>query len=289
MLSREPVTLLGATSFVGRGVLNRLLDDGRTVIAVSRKPPMGQTDQRVQWMQLDIGDSTSRSEEFSSPLIISAAPIHVTAIALEKYATSSIRRIVAVSSTSVLTKPRARDASDRNLAAKLIGGEHKVMGGHWASTVLRPTMIYHGAGDGNVDTIFRQLTRSRFFPLVGGGSGLRQPIHAFDVVEAVCSVVDNSATVGKTYEIGGAETLTFRSMVSRIADVNNLSVSFVNIPLPIGRALHRIVGQTSHLSRVPIGALNRMSLDMYFDISEAVRDFSFQPRPFDPPRLRTSP
>lgn len=288
MSSSEPTTLLGASSFVGQLVLHRLLSEGREVIAVSRRPPLDGAHQRLQWIQMDMNKSVDHLEAFESPLIISAAPIYVTANVLDQFATPSVRRVVAVSSTSVLTKSSAHDASDRELAEWLYTGEQRILHGSWAATILRPTMVYYGAGDGNVDAIVRQLSRSRFFPLIGAGMGLRQPIHALDLSTAICAVIDKSVTVDKTYEIGGAETLTFRSMVSRIAEANSQRVTFVPLPLATARALHHVARLTSQGSQVPIGALNRMTLNMSFDISNAVQDFGFHPRPFIPPILRTT-
>ena len=48
-------------------------------------------------------------------------------------------------------------------------------------TILRPTLIYEAGRDTNITPLSRLIRRFGFMPLVGGGSGLRQPVHAEDL------------------------------------------------------------------------------------------------------------
>jgi len=55
--------------------------------------------------------------------------------------------------------------------------------------ILRPTLIYGYGRDMNISEIARFIQRFGFFPLIGGGAGLRQPVHSDDVIQACLSAM----------------------------------------------------------------------------------------------------
>ena len=80
-------------------------------------------------------------------------------------------------------------------------------------TILRPSLIYGFGRDQNVSKIAQTIRRFRCMLIVGKGSGLRQPVHADDLVSAALSVIDKPETYGKSYNVVGGETLSYRLMV----------------------------------------------------------------------------
>jgi hypothetical protein len=56
----------------------------------------------------------------------------------------------------------------------------------------------------------------RFIPLVGGGTGLRQPVHAEDLAIGAIAAAASPAAANKVYCLPGAETLPYWEMIGRI-------------------------------------------------------------------------
>ena len=67
-------------------------------------------------------------------------------------------------------------------------------------------------------------------PAIGGGSTRFQPVYAGDVAEAIAVAVDDAATAGKTYELGGPRIYTFNELYDVILET--IDKRRFKIPLP---------------------------------------------------------
>lgn len=194
------------------------------------------------------------------------------------------RRIVALSSTSCLTKQDSSDPAEQVVARRLTEAEGMLRA--WAEArgiewvILRPTLIYGLGRDKNVAEIARFIRRFRFFPLFGKANGQRQPIHAQDVADACVAAMRTPGVKNYAYNISGGETLSYREMVTRIFKAMESPPLMLRVPLFAFRsalALLRFLPRYRHLSAAMAERMNR---DLVFDHSEATRDFAFEPRKF---------
>lgn len=284
MTSNHSVLVLGATSAVGLRIIGQLHERGTTVTAVSRKGQVPTSSFGVTWVEADLMDPASFLDYRQYSIIISTVPIPTFEASLSNFAYSPQSRIIAVSSTSVLTKTHATHAADRDLVSRLLDGESAILRNFEDATILRPTMIHHGPGDRNIEQIVNQLRRMHFFPLIAGGKGKRQPIHADDVARSVMQVLDSNDLRQRIYEIAGAEEISVKDMVQRIADANRLHALFLPVPLPLAQMTLKALSPLPRFRNIPRGSMERMALDMVFDNSPACRDFGFEPAPFIPER-----
>ena len=195
------------------------------------------------------------------------------------------RRLVALSSTSRFTQTTSARAHDRELSQRLARGEQEVT--EWADrvgaslTILRPTMVYGGPTDGNVSELTRVLRRFRAVPLVGGGTGLRQPVHMADVAAATARALLLDRTSRTDYDLSGGEVLTYRQMLDRIRGTVSGPTVVLRVPgLPF-RLLERAFPSSRRVS-LAAGMVERMGTDMVFDHSAARADLGHDPRGFDP-------
>ena len=139
---------------------------------------------------------------------------------LSKVITPSLQRIVAFSSTSVMTKLDTEVAAEREILRNLAEAEQRIIATceqhriGW--TILRPTLIYKEGHDINITPLSRLIRRFRFMPLVGGGTGLRQPVHAEDLAIGAIAAAGSPAAVNKIYCLPGGETISYREMIGRI-------------------------------------------------------------------------
>ena len=195
------------------------------------------------------------------------------------------RRLVVLSSTSRFTKTTSARPYDRDLAARLVGGEDAAEA--WAAeagvalTILRPTMVYGGPADGNVSELTRVLRRLRVVPVVGSGSGLRQPVHMADVAATTARALLRDRTPRTAYDLSGGEVLPYRALVDRIRGTVPGPTLVVRVPgLPF-RLLERALPGSRKVS-LAAGMVDRMGTDMVFDHSAATADLDHRPMPFTP-------
>lgn len=275
----------GATSQIGHFLVPRLQAAGFVVTALSRQPQINA--QNMIWQQRDLRtDGLPKPQNDSDfnilfhlaplpllPLLLTRLPLEVT-----------VSRIVALSSTSGLTKVQSADSAERQLAQQLQAAETAVIeiaqqqGISW--TLFRPTLIYGCGQDKNVTFIAQFIRRFGFFPIVAPGCGLRQPVHAEDIAAACLQACLSPCTVQRIYELSGGETLTYRQMVEAIFRQLDRKPRFISLPQPLFQRLIQILKWFLPLSQLSTAMITRMNQDLCFDHQAAAQDFGYQPRRF---------
>jgi nucleoside-diphosphate-sugar epimerase len=272
--------VIGGTGLVGGYVVEHLLRRGQRPLAISRSQP-GTSD--ADWIRGDL----RRPNELDLPpfaTLYCTADASLLATALPGLFNPSLRRVVAVSSTSVITKQDTEVAAEREIIGRLAEAEREIATAceqnNIGWTILRPTLIYAEGRDTNITPLSRLIRRFGFMPLVGGAPGLRQPVHAEDLAIGAISAAASAAAVNKFYSLPGAETLAYREMIGRIFDGLRLPRRTVSIPAWLWRAGFALAKPLFPDSNVAMGT--RMTKDMTFDATPAIRDFGWNPRTFHP-------
>ena len=107
------------------------------------------------------------------------------------------------------------------------------------AVILRPSLMF-GPEDAFFNR-FADLTRiSPVLPAIGGGHTLLQPVFVGDVAEALVNGLVSDETAGKTYELGGPATYTFREIYEFI--LKEIDRPRLILPLPFFIA--RMIGMT---------------------------------------------
>lgn len=279
-MSTRPL-VIGATGMVGGAILRRLTADGARPIGLSRKPQAAA--EGADWL---VGDLEDLGHLVLPPLdvVYATAPVGRVADAVPLLARAGMARLVVFTSTSIVTKWDSPDPDERAAIRRWGADEARLIeacrAGGVAWTVMRPTLIYLEGRDGNVSRIAALIRRFRFFPLMAGGEGLRQPVHADDLAAAAIAASSRPGCADKTYDLPGGETLSYREMVGRIFDGLGLPRLIVPVPdwawrlaLPI--AVRVLPGLSATMA-------TRMAKDMTFDVGPAAAEIGWQPRTFHP-------
>ena len=283
-LKPRSILLAGASSQIGRFALPRLAAQGFTVHALSRNPP-ATVASGIIWHRTDIVHDIL-------PAVDAEGIIHLAHLALlprmlaSAENTGRLRRVVAFGSTSVFSKQDSPDPRERAVAADLAEAEQAVArlcaAREMRWTLLRPTLIYGFGLDKNVTVITDFIRRFGFFPLVGGGLGLRQPAHADDLAAACAAAFDCPASFNRAYNLSGGETLAYRQMVERIFARLGKTPRILSIPLPVFQALMKAASLLPRYRYFSPEMARRINQDLCFDHAEAARDFGYAPRGFEP-------
>lgn len=277
------VLVTGASSLIGDYLLPELASAGFEVHALSRKPPARARLPLVHWHKANIAKERLE-DSYGADALIHLAPLWTLPPLIEPLAARGVRRIIAFGSTSLFTKNQSSYEKERQMALDLKDSEDKLAelcarhGIAW--TVFRPTLVYRLGRDKNVTTIAGFLRRFGFFPLVGDGHGLRQPVHAEDLAVACKHALDNPLSFGKAYNLSGGETLTYREMVLRISEKLGRPARIITIPLSAFRVFLRGLSWLPIYRHLTPEMANRINLNMCFDHAEASRDLGFAPRHF---------
>jgi len=141
-------------------------------------------------------------------------------------------------------------------------------------------MIYGSERDRNVHRLLRFLDRSPVFPIFGPGTNLWQPVYHEDCARGVFEALERPASVGRAYDLPGAEPLTYLDLVRTSAEALGRSPRILKLPLePVRRAL--VAAERLRLP-LPIdsGQVTRLREDKAYPYERARQDLDYAPRPF---------
>ena len=268
------VLVFGGSGQIGHFLLPRLLASGEPVLAVSRYPRAPQVG--VNWQLGTLPADVPALPALSA--IISVGPLRELAGWLAQAHLSGAPRVIAISSMSAEVKRESSVPAEREISRQLHDSENALAavcarhGCAW--TVLRPTLVYGAGLDKSLTPIVRRAMRTRLFP-VPAGRGLRQPVHADDIAQAVMAALDCPATSGRILPIGGGERLPVGEMFARV----RRSLPKATVPLRLPAWLLQLGQRTLPPLR---GPLSRLDSDLIADNGELQRLLGIRPRAFRP-------
>ena len=118
--------------------------------------------------------------------------------------------------------------------------ERAVLNSGLNATVFRPSVIF-GDPTGKMEIatqLYHDMVRPPipaidFFSAFGESRGpvRMSPVHAADVADAFAGALDNAATFGNVYELGGPDILTWGAMIRRVAEA--VGRRKLLLPMPI--------------------------------------------------------
>jgi nucleoside-diphosphate-sugar epimerase len=277
-MDRRPLLLLGANSLVAHWLLPRLAAAGWQALTVGRSASA--------MHRADLGRPDTLNALPAAGHAISLAPLWLLPAALPALRQSGVRRLLAFGSTSAVGKAASPDAKERAVAQRLAEAEAALFAAAAeagiAVTLFRPTLIYDGLRDGNVARLAALLGRWHLLPLVGGGRGLRQPVHADDLAVACLQALEASTSHGRRYDLPGGETLSYKEMARRIAAARGIRAWLPTVPAWLARALFAVARRLPGFTDISLGMVLRPAQDLVFDGTPAQRDFGYAPGLFRP-------
>jgi NADH dehydrogenase len=144
-------------------------------------------------------------------------------------------------------------------------------------TIFRPSWIF-GRGDHLIPQ-FLDLVRHSIIPIVAGGKTLLRPVAVENVCEAMARSLQMPETQSGTFELGGADELSLREVIEKIAQLTGSKGRFMNVP---AWALKPVVGV---MQRYPWFPLTRDQLLMLnenntCEVDHFVKTFRIEPTSF---------
>ena len=243
------VAVIGASGFIGRYIVQRLAARGSVIAAVVRNvdsakflSPMGDVGQIARLGANLLDEARLAAAIAGTDAVINLAGIlsesgsqrfdaihHRGPALLGTLATAEgVKRVVHVSALGADTA--APSAYARSKAA----GEQALLAGFPDATILRPSVVF-----GPEDAFFNRFAALAQFlpalPLIGGGKTRFQPVYVGDVADAVMAALDDPATAGRTYELGGPRIYTFKALMAFILAETRRKRLLMPVPWTVAR------------------------------------------------------
>ncbi|HWY61128.1 MAG TPA: complex I NDUFA9 subunit family protein [Rhizomicrobium sp.] len=244
------VSIFGGSGFLGRHTVRSLAKTGWRIRVCVRHPnmafflkPAGTVGQ-IAPFKCDVTDA----DQVAAAVAGAEAVVNLTGILhsrgqsfedvhcdgagniAQAAARAGVRALVHVSAIG------ADSESDSRYAQTKAEGEARVRAAFPGATILRPSLVF-----GPEDDFFNRfagLARiSPILPLIGGGRTRFQPVFVGDVAAAVGVVLSSEASRGRTYELGGPMTYSFRELMEIVC--RETGRKRLLLPLPFGLALFK--------------------------------------------------
>jgi NADH dehydrogenase len=221
------VTIFGGSGFVGRHTVRALARAGWRIKVATRHPargfflrPLGAVGQ-IDFVKCDVGDAASVAQAVAG----AQAVVNLTGILFEKGQTfedvqadgaAHIAQAAAAAGVQALVHVSAIGSdleSESAYAVTKAEGEQAVREAFAGAVILRPSIIF-GPEDGFFNKFAAMARLLPALPLVGGGHTRFQPIFVGDVAQAILAAL--SRQDGRTYELGGPSTYSFKELLQLI-------------------------------------------------------------------------
>jgi nucleoside-diphosphate-sugar epimerase len=276
---KKTVFVTGASSQLGVFLLPRLSGAGFRVLAFSRKAPTSTADESETVCWVRPGRQTGPAAH-----LVSCGPLDLAHSLIAQ--NPGIGRLIAFSTTSVLTKAASENRQERELIARIQAQEQQLRDLCEKSDVvlmlLRPTLIYGCGLDQNISLMARFGQRFGFIPLAAGAEGLRQPVHADDLAALAVRCLIHETPVRLESAACGGSTLSYREMMEKTAAACGKKVRTLPLDSRLLAAAVRLAALLPPYRGINPEMVRRQSRDMVFDDSVLRKSLNYCPRPFDP-------
>jgi uncharacterized protein YbjT (DUF2867 family) len=281
------VVVFGGTGFLGRRVVQHLVDHGFTVRVATRHLP--EHAPRRHFVRADINDRHAVETAMVGVYAVVNAvslyvergsrtfrSVHVEAAALVASCArqAGIARLVHLS--GIGADPGSRSSYIRSRGQ----GEAAVRAEFAAAAIVRPAVMF-GPDDKFLTSLTSLLRRLPVYPMFGDGSTKLQPAHVEDVAEAIARILDPSRDSQPLYEFGGPHVLTYRELLQLIAERNGWRRIFLPVPFPVW---HMLASLAEPLPNPPI-TRNQVELMQCDTVASAAlpgfATLGISPRPID--------
>ncbi|MET3825223.1 NADH dehydrogenase [Sphingomonas sp. PvP055] len=246
-MNNKLVTLIGGGGFLGRYVAQALLERGTRVRIAQRDPhqafflkPLGGLGQ-TQFVAVDI----TKPESIARAVAGADAVVNLVGILAGDFQKIQVdgARIVAEAAARAgvetlihMSAIGADSASDSAYGRSKGDGEAAVRAAFPSATILRPSIVF-GREDQFLNRFAAMIGSAPVVPVLRSGTTF-QPVYVGDVAQAVVKALDEPMiAAGKTFELGGPDTITMGALIRWIAKMTGHKRRIVELPDSIGAAI----------------------------------------------------
>ncbi|PXW74548.1 NADH dehydrogenase [Blastomonas natatoria] len=253
------ITIFGGGGFLGRHITQHLTAAGARVRIAQRNiriaqdvKPLGNLGQ-TQLIAADIRkpETVARAVHGADAVVNLVGILKGDFDAFHHQGAANVAQAAAAAGVQALVHVSAIGADTNSKSAygrSKAEGEAAVQAAFPQTTILRPSIVF-GREDQFVNRFAGLIASLPIVPIIGGKARF-QPVYVDDVAEAVAqSLADPARFGGRTFELGGPETISMAELNSRIAREIGEDPSFVDMPDSLSSLM---AGLTGWLPGAPI-------------------------------------
>ena len=238
------VLVCGATGCVGRAVSRALRSRGHQVVEGARNVDEGRHTMPIDFMVPVTPDAWARRlRERQVDAVVNCvgilmpsrgqtfARVHTAGPAelFRGAAIAGVARIVQVSALGVGDDPES--LATPYLHSKLLA-EEALAATAVDGAVVRPSLVY-GPGSQSA-ALFATLASLPVISLPGLGAQRLQPIHVYELAEAIVRLLERNETARGVFELGGGNVVTYREMLGHYRAALGLGGAvWLPVPMPL--------------------------------------------------------
>lgn len=300
----------GGTGFIGRYLVDRLLQDGASVTILSRYP-QSELGHRCTMVAGDlvrpetlagicrgidavfhlggyahaVDEPDDKGEEMYRRVTVDG-----TRSLLEESINSGVRRFLFFSSVKAMgeggdacfdetakSRPVTAYGKAKREAEKLVLATER----HGlAPTVLRLPMVYGPGNKGNIPRMIQAIARGRFPPLPDTGNR-RSMVDVRDVIQAAMLAVTNPAAAGKIYIVTDGQAYSTRRLYVWMCEALCRPIPSWSIPLSVMRIAARIGDIAGHMRgrrfMMDSDALQKLTGSAWYSSEKITRELGYRP------------
>ena len=253
LTQRRIAAVFGGSGFIGRYVVRDLARAGHTVRVAVTDPGGARFLQTQGKVGQIVPLAASVADEDAAARAVAGADlvVNLVGILFERRA-GDFQRLHAEGAGRVARLAAAAGA-ERMVHVSAIGadpaspsaygrtkaeGEAAVRAAFPSATILRPSIVF-----GPEDQFFNRFAGLGrvlpFMPVVSGNTRF-QPVYVGDVADAVLAAAEREDAPGRTYELAGPRSATFRELLRYIGEVTGHRRPLVDLPMGLARLQARL-------------------------------------------------
>jgi uncharacterized protein YbjT (DUF2867 family) len=226
------VAVVGATGTIGRPLVNAL-SHGHDVVGVARRPP--RHDNGVNWIAADATDPAAIRAALEGVDVVYHL-VHSLGSAdfeqLDRAAATAVADGAARAGATQVVYLGGLGEGSADLSPHLRSRAETaeiLAGGSVPMTTLRAAMIV-GPGSAAFETILALVERLPVMVCPRWVSVETQPVALADVLAALVGVCGEPAAYGESFDLGGPEVMTYRTMMERTARLRGKHPLLIEVP-----------------------------------------------------------
>ena len=260
------VTVFGGSGFIGSQVVRALARQGFRVRVAVRQPHLA-IDQRLSGDvgQIEIVQANVRNAPSVARAIAGAdAVVNLVGVLYEhgrqKFQTlhamgaKTVAEAAATAGVKTLVQMSALGADETSpakYARSKAQGEAAVREAFPRAVIMRPSVVF-GPDDGFFNKFATMATLSPALPLIGGGKTMFQPVFVGDVAKAIAKAVADPDCAGKTYELGGPASYSFRELMELVLAETGRRRALIPLPFNLAGLLGAVGDLVAGLIPPPV-------------------------------------
>ncbi len=288
------VGITGATGFVGRHILNRLVERGHRPRVLVRRP------ERVRFNQADVDVVPGSVADAGALRALAAGAdvvIHLVGIIAERGA-ATFEAIHVGGTAAVIAAARAAgvkrlvhmsalgardDAGATAYHRTKARAERLVVASGMDHVIFRPSMI-SGPGNVPIATLARIHRFAPVVPIFGTGAFLLQPVWIGDVADAYVLAAEGRG--GGVHELGGPAVMTYKAFVLAIGRASGHPRPAIHVPLSLVRLGARLLTPLGAAAPITSDQLQMLVEGSVTSNNEITTVFGIKPRGFEETLVR---